>query len=236
MTTLVLLHGAWHGDWSWAALQEDLALHGVESVAMDLPIDEPDAGIQRYADVACQAADGHGDVVIVAHSLAGLVAPVVGERLGARGVVMLAALWPTPGRSAREQARQEPGIYTDWYRHAPKVRYGDGSTGMPPEVALDLLYQDCEPSVALAASARLRPQQWGIWAEPCPLVDWPSRPTIGLACRQDRMLGAEGMVRGSARAAAPLTWLSSGHSPMLSMPSALAEVLVRVTSEFAPSG
>ncbi len=236
MTTLILLHGAWQGAWSWAALQEDLSLRGIESVAPDLPIDEPDAGIQRYADVVCDAAGGPGDVVIVAHSLAGLVAPVVGERLGARGVIMLAALWPAPGQSAREQAKQAPGIYTDGYRHAAKVRYGDGSTGMPPEVALDLLYQDCEPSVALAASARLRPQHWRIWAEPCPLVDWPSRPTIALACRHDRMLGADGMIRGSARAAAPLTWLTSGHSPMLSMPASLADVLVRATSELAPSG
>ncbi len=232
MTTLVLLHGAWHGAWCWSNLQDELTARGVDSIAIDLPADEPDAGIQRYADVVEQGVDGRKDVVVVAHSLAGLVAPVVGERLGARGIVMLAALWPTPGRSAREQARDLPGIYTDRYRQAPRIRYDDGSTEMPPEVAADLLYQDCPPTVALAASARLRPQHWRIWSEACPLVEWPSSPTAALACRHDRMLGAEGMVRGSARVAAPLSWLHSGHSPMLSMPAALADELVRVTGEF----
>ena len=232
MTTFVLLHGAWHGAWCWAGLQDELTARGIDSLAIDLPADEPDAGIQRYADVVEQGVDARKDVVVVAHSLAGLVAPVAGERLGARGIVMLAALWPTPGRSAREQARDLPGIYTDRYRQAPRIRYDDGSTAMPPEVAVYLLYQDCAPTVASAASGWLRPQHWRIWSEACPLVEWPGLPTAAVACRHDRMLEAEGMVRGSARAAAPLSWLPSGHSPMLSMPAALADELMRVTGEF----
>jgi hypothetical protein len=98
-------------------------------------------------------------------------------------------------------------------------------------VARDLLYQDCEPVVARTAAARLRPQHWGIWKEPCPLIDWPGIATVGYACEHDHMLGGEGMVRGSTRASAPLSWLHSGHSPMLSMPGRLAKVLAEVTGE-----
>ena len=225
MATVVLLHGAWHGAWCWEPLQSELAALGVASIAMDLPADEPEAGIERYADVVCKAVGTREHVLVVAHSLAGLVAPVVAERLSARGLVMLAALWPSPGRSAREQARQLPGIYSDAYRGAPQVRHADGSTELPPTAALALLYQDCEPAVAEAASARLRPQHWGLWSEPCPLERWPAIPTVGLACRDDRMLGIEGMAVGSARAGAPLTWLGSGHSPMLSMPGELGRIL-----------
>jgi hypothetical protein len=226
MTTLVLLHGAWHGAWCWAPLREELDSRGIASIAVELPAEEPDAGIHRYADAVVRAVDGHDRPIVVAHSLAGLFAPVVAERLDARGLVMLAALWPEPGRSAREQARELPGIYTDAYREAPQVRYADGSTGMPLEAACTLLYQDCEPQAASAAAVRLRPQHWRLWAEPCPLAGWPSVPTIGYACREDRLLGAEGMIRGTARASAPLAWLDSGHSPMLSVPGALAEALV----------
>lgn len=231
LSTLLLLHGAWHGAWCWAPLQEELSALGVRSIATDLPADEPDAGIDRYADVIVQAAEGHDEIVVVAHSLAGLVAPVAAERLDARGIIMLSALWPQPGLTAREQARHLPGIYTEAYRQAPKLRYADGSTGMSPEVARDLLYQDCEPAAAMAAAARLRPQHWGIWAEPCPLIDWPGIPTVGYACENDHMLGGEGMIRGSARASAPLSWLASGHSPMLSMTDRLARILADVTGE-----
>lgn len=226
MPTLVLLHGAWHGAWCWAPLQAELTALGVASVAVDLPADEQGAGIERYADVACEGIDGLGDVVVVAHSLAGLVAPTIAERVDAQGIVMLAALWPEPGRSAREQARDSPGIYTPRYRQAPVIREADGSTALPSEVAVDLLYQDCDPGVARAACARLRPQHWGVWPEPSPLHRWPRIPTAGIACGDDRMLGAEGMRLGVGRASAPLTWLPSGHSPMLSMPAVLARTLM----------
>ena len=232
MSTLLLLHGAWQGAWCWSPLQEELTSLGVESIAVDLPAGEPEAGIDRDVDVAREAAEGIDDVVVVAHSLAGLVAPAVAERLGARGIVMLSALWPQPGRSAREQARQVPGIYTEAYRQAPQVRYADGSTGLPPDVARDLLYQDCDPGVAADAAARLRPQHWGIWREACPLVHWPDIPTVGYACEHDHMLGREGMILGSERASAPLSWLDSGHSPMLSMPAHLAQVLAETTGTF----
>ncbi len=43
------------------------------------------------------------------------------------------------------------------------------------------------------------------------------------------------MIVGSARASAPLSWLDSGHSPMLSMPAQLARVLADVAREFMPS-
>jgi hypothetical protein len=225
MATLALLHGAWHGAWCWEPVQDELASLGVAAIAIDLPADEPNAGIERYADVVCQAIEGLPEVVVVAHSLAGLVAPVVADRVGARGLVMLAALWPDPGRSAREQARSIPGIYTASYRHAPAVHFDDGSTGMSAETALDLLYEDCDPAVALAACRRLRPQHWRLWSEPSPLAAWPAIPTAGISCSRDRMLGADGMHAGASRASASLAWLDSGHSPMLSMPAALARVL-----------
>jgi hypothetical protein len=103
---------------------------------VDLPIDEPDAGIGRYAEVVVQAIEGRERVVVVAHSLSGLVAPVVAERVDALGIVMLAALWPEPGRSPREQAREVPGIYTENYRSAHLVRHDDGSTAMTNEAAI----------------------------------------------------------------------------------------------------
>lgn len=232
MPTLVLLHGAWHGAWCWEPLQRELASQDIQSVAVELPIDEPDAGIERYAQVVDHAAEGRGEVVVVAHSLAGLVAPVVAERLGARGIVMLAALWPEPGSSAREQARELPGIYTQWYREAPQVRCEDGSTGLPMDVALDLLYPDCDPAAAMAAAARLRPQHWGMWSDPSPLTAWPDVPTAGIACREDRMLGEVGMLAGAERASAPLVWLDSGHSPMLAAPKALAAVIIATSRSF----
>ena len=98
---------------------------------------------------------------------------------------------------------------------------------MTPDLARELLYNDCAPGVAAAAAENLRPQHWGLWTDPCPLDAWPDLPTIGLACRHDRMLGEQGMIQGSARVSAPLRWLGTDHSPMLSAPDELARILVR---------
>jgi pimeloyl-ACP methyl ester carboxylesterase len=233
MPTLVLLHGAWHGAWCWAAVQSELTGLGVATIAVDLPVTDIDAGLDRYADVVCQAVDGREEVVVVAHSLSGLVAPLVAERADVRGVVMLAALWPEPARSAREQARALRGIYSEEYRRAPMVRHDDGSTEVPSDVALELLYQDCDRAVAEVACARLRPQHWRVWAERSPLARWPVVPTVGLACRSDRMLGQVGMLRGADRASSSLAWLDSGHSPMLSIPRDLAAALAVAADQFA---
>jgi pimeloyl-ACP methyl ester carboxylesterase len=229
--TLVLLHGAWHDSWCWGLLRAELESLGVEAVAMDLPVTEPAAGIERYVDVVCTAIDELDDVILVAHSLAGLVAPVVASRRDIRGLVMLTALWPAPGQSAREQARSLPATYTEAYRGAPMIRRDDRATEVPRDVALDLLYQDCDPELALEACAHLHPQHWRAWAEACPLAHWPGVPTIGMGCTADRMLGAEGIRRGAERAGAPLTWLDSGHSPMLSMPLELARLLTSAAGD-----
>jgi pimeloyl-ACP methyl ester carboxylesterase len=34
---VVLVHGAWHGAWCWAALQAELENRGIASLAVDLP-------------------------------------------------------------------------------------------------------------------------------------------------------------------------------------------------------
>jgi pimeloyl-ACP methyl ester carboxylesterase len=36
-TTIVLVHGAWHSSWQWAATQRALARYGATSLALDLP-------------------------------------------------------------------------------------------------------------------------------------------------------------------------------------------------------
>ena len=44
-----LVHGAWHRAACWEALSAELDGRGVASVAMDLPADQPDAGVADYA-------------------------------------------------------------------------------------------------------------------------------------------------------------------------------------------
>src|SRR3954468_20395383 len=87
MATFLLLHGAGSDGWYWHLVAPLLEAEGHRVVAPDMPVDDPEAGIPEYADAAIAALDDDpGDLVVVAQSLAGLVAPVVCERVPVRAV------------------------------------------------------------------------------------------------------------------------------------------------------
>jgi hypothetical protein len=77
VTTFALLHGTFHGAWCWDLLRPELERRGHRTVAMDLPCPDPDAGAARYAEVVAEAVEPSAEVVLVGHSLAGLVIPLL---------------------------------------------------------------------------------------------------------------------------------------------------------------
>ena len=109
---LVLLHGAFHTSRCWAPTVRELERQApdVPVMAVDLPgrAGVPgDLATLTIAQCVDSVADqveraGLGEVVVVAHSLGGLIAPGVVARLGADRVVrlvLLAAVIPPEGRS-----------------------------------------------------------------------------------------------------------------------------------------
>src|SRR5215218_1033862 len=105
MATFLLLHGAASDGWYWHLVAPHLEAAGHRVVAPDLPVADPEAGIPEYADAALAALGGEADdLVVVAQSLSGLVAPVICERVPVRAVALVAAMVPTAGESADEWA------------------------------------------------------------------------------------------------------------------------------------
>ena len=129
MRSFLLIHGAWHGAWCWAPLQEHLRAAGFVSHAIELPGDIQGRSLGDDAALAFEAlAQLDGDVIVVGHSLAGLLAPFVASHPKVCGLVMVAALFPEFDVSAAQQRERNPQIYTERYRQAEVIRYEDGST------------------------------------------------------------------------------------------------------------
>ena len=83
--------------------------HGV--VAMDLPIEDNSATFDTYADVVCAALDGcSDDLILVGHSYAGSVIPLVAARRAVRHLVYVCAYVPDIGRSLADQLSDEPEL------------------------------------------------------------------------------------------------------------------------------
>jgi pimeloyl-ACP methyl ester carboxylesterase len=102
MTTILLVHGAWHGPWCWDAFAARLrdAGHEVRAVALrDHPPSGPGRLRHRIRDYVedLAAAVGPGPVFLVGHSMGGLVVQKYLERSPAAGAVLLA---PVPKAGA----------------------------------------------------------------------------------------------------------------------------------------
>src|SRR3954452_18723890 len=101
MATYVLIPGAGGESWYWHLVVPLLDAAGHRAVAVDLPAREPNAGLDDYVAAALDAVGTPGgNAVVVGQSLGGFTAPIVAERLGAAGLVFVAAMIPKPGETA----------------------------------------------------------------------------------------------------------------------------------------
>ena len=82
MATPALIHGGAHDGSCWDRLTPGSEARSHEVVTPDLPIDDDAAGLDVHAQEAVDAIGDRGDVVVVAHSPGGLVAPVVRTKTG----------------------------------------------------------------------------------------------------------------------------------------------------------
>jgi pimeloyl-ACP methyl ester carboxylesterase len=228
----VLVHGAWHDRRCWDALTDALDQRGCVASAVDLPAEDPDAGIEDCAAVVRAGIDEEGDpadTVVVAHSFGGLILPVAAAGRPLAGIVYVAAFVPEPGKSFGDQVRAEPDMFASTWRPLAdqQVAHDDGSTWWPADVAVEAFYHDCAPSVAATAAAGLRPQQWKISGEPCPLAELPDLPTRYIACSEDRSINISWAIRTAReRLGVEAEVMESSHSPMLSRPGELADRLL----------
>lgn len=222
----VLVHGAYHGAWCWDQLRAELEHGGHSSTAVDLPCDDPDAGAERYVDEILHVIPKQaGSVVMVGHSLAGLTLPIAASRTRTAMTIYLCAILPVPGLSFDSQRAD---MSTGFAPSIPAVDHADGSASWPEEGAVEVFFHDCPADVAIAAARRLRRQYWKVTQEVTPLREWPAAPAAYVLCTDDRMVS-----RAYAGRAARLQLgvdpieLPGGHSPFLSRPRELAQVLVR---------
>lgn len=221
MSVFCLVHGAWHGAWVWERLEPELEVRGHHPVAVELPSDEVDKGLDDYARTVVDVLGDAQDVVLVAHSLGALTVALVPALRPVARIVLVAALVPRPGQSLIDQLRGEdrgillPGNAGRSTDDQKRTEWTDAA------VAIDALYHDADPIDAAAAFARLRPQAAKPQVEPTPLEAWPDVPTEYVVCAQDHMVDPD----YQRRQPFALHTLASGHSPMISKPSELARLL-----------
>jgi len=203
MATFVLVHGAWHGSWCWRELAGELERRGHEVEAPNLPCDTPGLSVED-----CAAFVGsHPEAVVVGHSLGAQIVSLVDA--GVR--VYLAGLLPT--------GDDRSGTFHPSF--GGTVRDELGRSYWPDaDTCAARMYPDCTRAQSDSAFVRLRRQS--------PLQPVPAtlcEHDLVVATMKDEAILPEWQVRKAREAGAQVVELESGHSPFLTQPGPLADVL-----------
>ncbi|NBH12162.1 alpha/beta fold hydrolase [Amycolatopsis sp. SID8362] len=226
--TFVLVHGAWHGPWCWERVGGYLRARGHDVVCPQLPSDTADAGQDEYLAAIEDALRSRSDVVLVAHSMSGLLAPLAVGNRAVSSLVLLAALMRRPGTTGADNGL-EP-LAEPMRKVLERATYDESARSvLDPADATELFYHDCLPADAADAVGRLRPDANVLYQQTCP--DLPERKvrTTYVSCRDDRAVdGAWNAAVAQELLGAAVLEIDGGHSPFWSAPERLAELLVEL--------
>lgn len=229
--TVVLVHGAWHGAWCWAALQHALDDRGIPSLAVDLPghgastlpLGDLHGDAQHVGEVLDRIP---GPVVLVGHSYGGAV--ITQAAPGHDNVVhlvYLAAFVTEVGESVVGLLRSMPEART---LLDAAVRPGpEGATLLDPAAAAPALYADCPPGAVSAALDRLSAQPIATVMQPTTASAVGRVPSTYVECLRDRAVDPSHQAI-MARRCDRTVQFDCDHSPFLSRTDDTANLLYQL--------
>ncbi len=232
---VVLVHGAWHGAWCWEPVAALLTDRHVRATAVDLPGHGADLGglgdLHGDAERVRSVLDGFDeDVVLVGHSYGGVVITEAGVHPRVSHLVYLASFNLDEGESAMSAAMAESEAAAIDHAGRPdalaSVRVAeDGTSSIDPDGARILFYNDCPDDVADWAVARLGLQPMATLSQAPQAVAWRQRPSTYAVCLADNIVHPALQQILARRADHVVEW-PTGHSPFLSRPDLVADLLV----------
>jgi pimeloyl-ACP methyl ester carboxylesterase len=225
---VVLVHGAWHGAWCWAALQAELDSRGIPSLAIDLP--GHGASTEPFGDLIGDAAAlsrmlaRHAEpIVLVGHSYGGAVISQA-NATNIVHLVYLTAFVLDIGDSVIGMNTSMP--------EAPSALSGaiviDGEfSTIDPSGAHAAFYAHCDPMIATANIARLGRQPFATFIQTATNAAWRSTPSTYVRCTEDAAIPLAHQDLMAARCT-NVESLDTDHSPFGSMPVETAEIIARI--------
>jgi pimeloyl-ACP methyl ester carboxylesterase len=239
MSTYILVHGSFHGGWTWDSFAPLLKAAGHTVLCPTLPgsagdpISPEQATLERYVESIVALIDGAPEPVILAgHSMGGIVVTQTAElrpdRI--RMLVYICGFLFVDGESltgflddSKDLAGEELVLNT-------MIVAPDGlSSRFPPERAPEIFYNCCSGEAASWASSRLAPQPMAVYGTPVRLTpeSFGRVPKLYIETLQDRAIDIAYQRKMTGRTpCGEVFTLDTDHSPFLSMPRETAAILL----------
>jgi hypothetical protein len=206
---------------------------GWTTVAVDLPTvhaaDKAALGLAADAGAVRSAIDAvDGDVVVVAHSYGGVPATQGAGAANVTHIVFISAFVLDIGESLVAAGGGQP----DWWDVRGSL-VAAGTSARPPQ---GLFFADLPAAGADAAAARLSTQSARAYHDEVTAAAWRGRPTTYVITEQDAIFPARAQEALADGAGSGTVRLPTSHSPFLSQPRAVADIIGRAAQRDARSG
>lgn len=237
MSAFVLVHGAWHGSWCWERVVPLLEAQGHTVFAPDLPghgahaADIRTISLDSYsvwvADIISQSPE---PVVLVGHSMAGMVISQVAERYpqSIAHLVFVSAFVPQNGDTLLEMAmRDGASLPTSVMQFRDEL----GHIELDIAPAADFFYSHTGADERAYAFERLCHQPMQPFVDPVML----SAPRFGgvpksyILCENDKVICPDWQLKMADSGQMPVaSRLPSDHSPFFCAPDLLCAELIKL--------
>ena len=235
--TYVLVHGAWQAPYVWDAVRDDLLKEGNKVIVVELPGHGNDKApthtlsLDVYCNKVIQAISAVNEkVILVAHSMGGMVITAVAEKVPAKisKLVYVGAFLPASGQALIDLSMSDPGskLGNSLVQSADQLTldvkadsltYLFISDGAPAVKQQVIDNYRAEPAIPFTNKVTLTNEGFGTVSKVYikTLQDIVISPGL-----QDRMIAAAGITT--------VYTVNTSHSPFLSQPHEVSKLLLSI--------
>jgi pimeloyl-ACP methyl ester carboxylesterase len=222
-STIVLVHAAWADGSCWRNIILPLERRGLHIICAPLPLTSLADDVTALSQVLERTS---GPVVLVGHAYSGaVIAAVREERI--KSLVYITALAPDQGETVAKVFYLNPNS-----PEAPKMSPDShGFVWLPDDAFPRAITHNASADESKIAAALQRPLGVHCIQEPAPTPTWKTKPSWFLIAEEDRMISPKTQRFMANRMGAKVHSYPVDHSPMISDPQVVIEVILEAARE-----
>ncbi len=232
----IIIHGAWQSSTGWAVVADLLKAKGHAVALIDLPghgknteYDFATLTLTSYVEYVCSVINAikedHHRVILVGHSMAGMVISQVAEQIKVDHLIYVAAFLPVDGECMMDilEHSKIAGLSNNLVVNQEKR-----SISLIKEGLDKIFYNDCDPVTVAKALADLQPEPLMIFQGKVNLTQTKMAvtPKTYIECTEDNSVSIDLQRFMQSRWPCLVVSLGAGHAPYYSLPERIAEILV----------